>query len=119
MDETRNIKLLSKLAEVYIGAKDYSMAELIVNRMTEIQPNDATSYAKIGAIKLYKNELQEASKWFKKALSINKSDPLGVYGMAGLEKRFGFKSRLRQTLKNARKKPKPGRFIHPIIKSAL
>ncbi len=117
IDSPQNVTLLSRLTEVYIRAKDFSMAELILHRALEIKKNDATLIAKLGSVQLYKNDPSTANEWFKKALSVNKSQPLAILGMAGLYKKYGYK---KDFLKYKTKvKPQNSAFVHPMMQKVL
>lgn len=81
-DSPRNVRLLSDMAAAYVKANNYAMAELILNRANELEPNNANIKAQIGVVKIYQNRLLEAKSWLSKA----QGDALGVYGLASLQK---------------------------------
>lgn len=116
-DKPRDLNLLFKLTNIYIQVKDYSMAELILNRASEIDPQNSSVVASIGVVQLYKNDLNSAKRWFDKALSMNKSNSLALHGLAGLHKQFNFKNRLQSSLPNAKRSGPPSGITHSLINS--
>ena len=63
------------------------MAEMIQSRNLEISPNNAEALAKIGVLKLYKNEIQESYAWFAKALKSKRNQPRALHGLKALYKK--------------------------------
>ena len=118
-DQARNVKLLQKLSDIYARAQDYSMAELILNRALDIEPKNADLMARIGVIKLYKNELQEAKAWFEKALQTQSSNAVALWGKAGLLKQFNFKAKFSTAVANAKRAGRPSGLLHPTIEKIL
>lgn len=116
-DQPRNLNLLLKLAQSYVSSRDYSMAELILNRATEIDPKNATIVASIGVIQLYKNDINGAKKWFDMALRLDKKNSLALHGIAGLHKQFGFSERLKASLRAANRAGPSQGISHPTIES--
>lgn len=112
-DQARDVNLLQKLSDIYARAQDYSMAELILNRALDIEPKNATLMARIGVIKLYKNELQEAKGWFEKAISEQPNNALALWGKAGLLKQFNFTAKFTPALAAAKKAGRPSGLMHP------
>lgn len=116
-DKPRDITLLTKLARLYVDAKDFSMGEVILNRALEIEPENATIAASLGVIQMHKNDLSGAKKWFDNALKINKKNSLALHGIAGLHKQFNFKSRLSKSMAAARSAGAPSGLSHPFIQA--
>ena len=117
IDAPRNIQILNRLAKLYVKIKDFSMAELILHRALEIKKGNASLNAKLGSVKLYKNDPAAASEWFKKALVIDKNQPLASLGMAGLYKKYGYKKAFKDYKQKA--KPQKSVFVHPIMKAVF
>lgn len=116
-DQPRDIGLLMSLANIYIKSRDYSMAELILSRASEIDPKNANVLASIGVVQLYKNDINGAKKWFDSALKENKSNSLALHGIAGLHKQFNFQARLKTSLNLAKRAGSTSGPSHPIIDS--
>ena len=115
LEENRNLKLLNQLSLIFLKNKDYSMAEMIQKRILEISPGNSQALAKVGVIKLYKNEIQQAYTWFKKSLDSEQMQPLALYGLKGLYTKFRFSSRLRSIKPKLRGIRKPKSFAHPYM----
>jgi tetratricopeptide (TPR) repeat protein len=94
-------------------AKDYATAELIQKRILEIKPGDAEATAKVGVIKMFKNEYAEAHDLLQKAFKKNSREPHAVYGLAGLYKNFYFSSQLKRVRTGLGRVKKPREFAHP------
>jgi len=114
-DQPRDINLLQKMAEVYARAQDYAMAELILNRALDIEAKDVNLMARIGVIKLYKNELQEAKGWFDKAIAEQSGNALALWGKAALFKQFNFNSKFGSAATAAKRAGRPSGLLHPSI----
>jgi Tfp pilus assembly protein PilF len=106
---------LEKLARAYLNAKDFSMAELVLNRSLEVK-SDPTTMAQIGVVKMHKNELEEAKSWFKKALDTQGSNSTALVAMAGLYRKFGFQNKLRKIAGKARNRQPASGFSHPFMR---
>ena len=117
IDFPRDIKLINRLAELYVKSKDFSMAGLILHHALEFKKKNPSLLAKLGSIELYKNDPTSASEWFKKALVIDKSHPLASLGMAGLYKKYGYKKDFKKY--KGKIKVQKSVFIHPIMTKAL
>ena len=117
-DSPRDVNLLTKLARIYVQSKDYSMAELILNRALEISPNNGTVAASIGVVHLHKNDLGAAKKAFDSALKISKNNALALWGIAGLHKQFNFKKKFGRSRAAARRAGNPTGLTHPFIQAA-
>ena len=120
IDSPRDINLLQKLAGLHVRAKDFSLAELILHRALEIQKNSALIMSQIGSVQLYKNDLDSARGWFEKALTADKNDPLASLGIAGLYKKYGYKTSHPLSKKQKENiKMVDSTFLHPIMKNFL
>lgn len=113
LDNPKDIKLLNKLATLYVKARDYSGAELVLSRMLELEPENGSTYGKIGIVKIHKNELQEASGYFNTALSKSSSDRYGLYGKAALLKKFKYTKTLSKMRSKVKSASKPSDISHP------
>lgn len=114
-DDNRNIHLLDQLSSIYLKNKDYSMAEMIQNRILDISPDNAEAIAKIGVIKLYKNEVQESHQWFSNALKAKSNQPHALLGLHGLFNEYRFKNRLKTLRPKLRGVRIPKSFVHPYM----
>ncbi len=115
-DQPRRISLLIDLAQVHVRAQDYSMAELILNRALEIEPDNASLIANIGSVNLYKRDYPEAKVWFTKALAKNPKQSLARWGVAGLFKKFRFRTKFPAALSAAKSSGRPAGILHPLVK---
>lgn len=118
-DQPRNAQMLIKLSNMYVKGQDYSMAELILNRASEIEPENANILASIGVVRLFKNDLIEAKTWFEKALTKKPNESLALWGLAGLYRQFNFTSKLRPALQKAKSSGRPSGPVHPFMEKAL
>ncbi len=116
-DDSRNVNLLIQLAGAYTEIGDYSMAQLILQRASEIQTRDARPVALKGVNFMFMNELEKAKNEFKQALKIKRNDPTALWGMAGLYKEFNFTKKYRSTVSRAKRAGSPIAPLHPYIKS--
>lgn len=114
-DKPRSVPLLIKLAQVHVKANDYSMAELILNRALEIEPENAAVMANIGSTNLYKRDYTKAKVWFEKALKKNSRQALARWGIAGLFKKFRFPTKRQSALSAAQEAGKPTGILHPLV----
>ncbi len=118
-DQPRNLNLLIKLSDIYLKNQDYAMTELILNRAQDIEPENSQIPARIGIVKLFKNELMDAKVWFDKALSKNPKEKYALWGLAGLYHQFHFKKRYDQVASQARAVGLPSGPIHPFVDHAF
>ena len=118
-DQPRDVKLLLQLSDVYLKGQDFSMAELILNRAGEIEPENMNIVARVGVLKLYKNEPMDAKVQFEKALQKSPKEALALWGLAGLYNNFHFNTKLTQTLQKARGAGSPHGPVHPFIEKVL
>ncbi|NQZ02898.1 MAG: hypothetical protein HRT45_19715, partial [Bdellovibrionales bacterium] len=116
LEDNKNTKLLNQLSVLYLRAKDYSTAELIQKRILEIKPDDAEATAKVGVIKMFKNEYTEAHDLLQKAYRANSRQPIAAYGLAGLYKNFYFSGQLKRVKPSLRRVKRPKEFAHPFMK---
>ncbi|MCB0421900.1 MAG: tetratricopeptide repeat protein, partial [Bdellovibrionales bacterium] len=115
-DNSRNTGLLESLALSHLQIKDYSMTELILSRAIEINPNSASLIAKLGVVKIFKNQLHEARDHFKKALRLNKKEGLAYKGLEALYRRYNISSRQKQMAANSKRFKAPTAWLHPWMK---
>lgn len=114
-DKPRSVPLLTRLAEIHIKANDYSMAELILNRALEIEPENAAIMANIGSTNLYKRDYTRAKVWFEKAIARNSRQGLARWAIAGLFKKFRFPTKRQSALNAAQEAGKPIGILHPLV----
>jgi tetratricopeptide (TPR) repeat protein len=118
-DDPRNVRLLFQLSDLYFKAKDFAAAELVLSRASEIDPANKNCIARLGVIKLHKNELAEAKALFEKATAAPPVDALGYWGLAGLYHQFHFDKKFKETLAKARAAGRPNGPGHPFIDKIL
>lgn len=114
-DRPQDVGLLSELARVYVKAKDYSMAELVLNHALEFEPGNAALMANLGSINLYKRDDVMAKVWFDKAKAKQSRQPLALWGLAGLFKKFHFPTKRQQALAAAQSAGRPVGIVHPLL----
>ena len=118
-DQPRNAQMLIQLSNMYLKGQDYAMAELILNRASEIEPENTHILASIGVVKMFKNELMDAKNWFEKALSKKSNESLALWGLAGLYRQFNFAGKFQTVLPKAKSSGRPSGPIHPFMEKAL
>ena len=111
--QPKNINLLKKLAIAYWKMKDLVMTDLIFRKLLEIEPKKPEILARLGVVKMYKKEFQEAKMAFEKSAQ----EPHSIHGLAALNKGFGLKDK--KTQAKAESTPKPKDFTHPWMFSEL
>lgn len=115
VDKPRDVGLLTKLAQIHVKAQDYSMAELILNRALEIEPDNAQIIANIGSVNIYKQDFPKAKVWYEKARAKQPRQPLATLGLAGLYKRFRFTNKAKAMQDEARGAGRPTGIIPPML----
>lgn len=119
LDQPRNVELLSDLAEQYLKAQDYSMAELVLNRALEIEKDNPKVTARLGTVKMFKGDNASAKDWFKKTLTKQKNNSNSLWGLAGLYNHFQFKGRLKEVLAKAKSSGQPSQTQHPYVREII
>ena len=118
-DAPRDVTLLKALARSYSEGRDYAMAQLILNRLSEIEPRLASAKSMQGMNYLFMNDLDRARQLFQEALKIDSKDPTGLWGMASLYREFKYEKRAKEFLSKAQRAGKPESPLHEWVKSLL
>ena len=116
-DKPRDIPTMLRLVSSYMQARDYSMANLILGRALEIQPNTASLIALQGINQMFVNDLEAAQQDFQAALKISSKEKDALWGLAGLYNEFKYKNKLAQTLPKAKSAGAPTPPVHPYIQA--
>lgn len=116
-DKPRSIELLTDLALSYTEGGDYSMANLILDRILEIEKGHIPSIAQKGMNYLFMNDLEAAHSTFKNVLKMNAENSTALWGMAALYNQFNFKSLLGPTLQKAKRSGTPKPPLHPWVRA--
>ena len=117
-DKPRDTGMLQTLAETYMRAGDYAMANAVLSRSLEVDPENAKTIASLGVTYLYMNELDRAHDELKKALDKNASEPTAVWHMAALYHEFSFNKKYSSLHARALKTGKPN-LVHPFLKKII
>lgn len=118
-ESPQDINLLIKLAQMYAKSKNYLLALLILNRVSELDPKVATPIALQGMYYLYLNDFESAKLKFDLALKKNFKDPTALWGMIGLLNEFGYKSKIPSLRKQVKKTDRPLGPVHNFVKSVM
>jgi tetratricopeptide (TPR) repeat protein len=116
-DRSRDPDILLKLAQAYAEGRDYSISSVICDRIIEIAPQYSPAFSLKGVNYLFMNNLELAHDSFKKALKINPGQSTALWGLAGLYKEFGFRSKLGSAIEKARRAGNPMQPIHPFVRN--
>jgi Tfp pilus assembly protein PilF len=91
------------------------MAQLILERALEIQPQNAQVQANVGAIEIYRRRFPEAKIWFERALKQDARNSLALWGMAGLYRHFHFSGKQAKFERMAKSSGKPTGITPPMV----
>ena len=81
LEQENNIEKLMKDAQDYLRKEDYQIAELVYNRVLEIEPNNLEALQYHGFVNFYLKNYQRSVATNKKAVELNPED---VYSLKGL-----------------------------------
>jgi hypothetical protein len=74
------------LSILYSRKKDYASAEVALRKMLELRPISEEIHANMGNVFLLKGDLDEAQRWFEKAVSINPSHEYSVQKLKDIKR---------------------------------
>ena len=92
-ENPRDLISLQKLVSIYMKAKDYPTAFVIMGRIFELEPNTADFVAQQAMIQIYMNQLDQAFLNFKKAISMDANDLRARLGLYAMFKKFSFNTK--------------------------
>lgn len=116
-DSPRNVGLLKKLSSVYMASRNFGLAQVVLNRALEIEPNDASLMSEMGLAFMFMDRPDDAKVWFKKAIKRNKNDVVALWGMAGLFHEYRMPKKKKQYLDRAKRAGRPTGVLPKAIKS--
>lgn len=112
----RSIPVLRKAMSLALRDSDYSYAQVIVERMIEIDPQSSQAYADLGVCQLFMNELDAAQSSFTEALKKDAKNSSALWALTGLYKKYSFTKKYSATFAKAKSAGKPLEPIHPLMK---
>ncbi len=116
-DKPRSIELLTELSQAYTEGGDYPMANLILDRVLEIEKDHTASVAQKGMNYLFMSDLDTSQITFVAALKANPENVTALWGMAALYNQFNFKTRLGPALQKAKRAGNPKQPLHPWVRA--
>ncbi len=99
-DAPKNIYAMDQLAQVYLAEKDPFRALSMYEKIMEINPADYDNYTKMGNFYLSFNNIDDAMRFYEKALSIHDYDE-AYWGIARVYLYKGEKEKAKQYLERA------------------
>jgi Tfp pilus assembly protein PilF len=69
----------------------------------------------LGVIRLYDSDWLQAKRFFNEALARDSKNSTAMWGIAGLYKKFGYKSKFEAAAKKAKSAGKPRGALHPLM----
>lgn len=104
--QSKDIESLKKIISSYINSKNYSLANLVIDRALEVQPDNPELLAQKGVCETLISGANQGKKFFDLSLKNDKNNQTALWSLVELYQEYGLKSKLSQVLPRAKKSAK-------------
>lgn len=113
----RDLEVFLELSDLFFRENNYPDAMAVLQRAFELHPDNPRVLAQIGNAHLYQQDDLRAGARFAQALKQNPTEPAALRGLAGLQNKYGFQSKLAQTRNRLQGADSTKDHLHPLGRS--